>query len=308
MGQLKGTTSAFIGILLVLIGIILFLNNSGLIDISFFRLFAEFWPIGLIIAGIAIIYRHGSLGSAILLITVAFLIFHSIGTAGWPIHFGDLYVEFNCTGGSGNVTTITRAIEGFDSISASSGINVYLDSSLRNTVKIEADDNIANLVKTDVSGNELWVHMNGCIRKSRPINVYVPSKNIRQIAADSFGKIVGRSKITGDRITIDSSSAGNIEVEIDAKEIELRSSSAGEITINGTSEKLTSDASSSGRINAVDLHAKDVSAKASSAGVIKIYASDHLEADASSAGRIEYIGDPKVIDVSQSSGGVVQKE
>ena len=57
----------------------------------------------------------------------------------------------------------------------------------------------------------------------------------------------------------------------------------------------------------MELHAKDVFAKASSAGVIKVYASGNLTADASSASRIEYTGDPKVVDVTQSSAGVVQK-
>ncbi len=308
MQQRKGTSSAFIGILLVFIGIILFLNNSGLIDISFFRLFREFWPVGLIIAGIAIMYRQGAVGSAILIITTLFLIFYSIGTAGWPISFGDMYLEFNCTAGSGNVTTITRGVEGFNGISASSGINVYLDDSLKNTIRIEAEDNIAGLVRTEVSGDVLRVHVDRCIRKSKPINVYVPSKNIRQITANSFGKIIGKSKISGDLIIIDSSSAGDVDIEVEAKEIEARASSAGEITINGTSTKLRADASISGRINALELIAKDVSAKASSAGVVKVYASDNLDADASSAGRIEYKGDPKLVDISQSSGGVVQKE
>lgn len=294
--------------ILVIIGVILYLNNAGIIDMSFLRLFAEFWPVGLILAGIAIIYRHGALGSAILLVTIAFLIFYSIGTAGWPINFGDLYIEFNCTAGSGNVTTITRNIEGFDGISASSGINVYLDSSLKNTLKIEAEDNIAGLVRTEISGDVLKVYLDGCRRNSKPIDVYVPSKNLRQITANSFGKIIGKSKITGDKILIDSSSAGDVDIGVDAKEIDVRSSSAGEITINGTCGKLTADASSSGHINAGKLISNDAIAKASSAGVIRIYASDSIKADASSAGRIEYLGDPKLADISQSSGGVVRKE
>ena len=307
MRQKKGTSSAFIGILLVVIGIILFLNSTGNIDISFFRLFAEFWPIGLIIAGIAIMYRQGAVGSAILIITILFLIFYSIGTAGWPLHIGDLYLEFNCTAGSGNVTTITRSVEGFTGVSASSGINVYLDKSLKNTIKIEAEDNIVGLVKTDIFGEILRVHLDGCRRNSKPINVYVPSKNIREISADSFGRIVSKSKITADKIVMQSSSAGVVEIEADANEIEARASSAGEITINGTCTTLTADASSSGRINSLELTARDVNARASSAGVIKVYAEERFIADATSAGRIEYKGDPKNPAISQTSGGVVQK-
>jgi len=162
-------------------------------------------------------------------------------------------------------------------------------------------------VKTDISGDTLKVSLAGCRRNTKPINVYVPSRNIRELSADSFARIASRSEIDADRLIIQSNSAGDIELEVDADEIEATASSAGRITLNGTCTKLTVDASSSGRIDTGKLAAEDVDARASSAGVIKVYAENSLKADASSGGRVEYKGDPANPDITQSSGGVVQK-
>lgn len=307
----KGRASGFFGVFLVAAGLFLILNNAGLVDFSFWQYFGDYWPLGLVIAGVAIIYKRGDAGFAVLALTLLLLVFYGAGQVGAGIigGFGGGSFPFgvDCVLGSGNVTTDVRQLVEFRDVSVSTGVNVYLERGAEPEARVEAEDNIIGLVKTEARNGELEVYISSCVRNLKPVNVYVTFQDIESLGATSAGKIVGNSRIEGEEIRIVSSSAGNIDVEVEAMDVTLDAGSSGVITVSGEAENVYADASSAGKIYAFGLVADDVRASASSAGVVQVYALKKLEADASSAGKIEYKGDADV-DEDTSSAGVVRKK
>ena len=209
--------------------------------------------------------------------------------------------------GNGKVVTKERNIENFTGIRVSTGIDVYLKQGDSETLSVEADENVQEYILTEVRGGVLNVYTEESIREAKRKRVYVTMKEVNSIRTSSAGDVYGESPIKTDRLQLSASSAGNIKLEVSARELKVNISSSGDITISGDTEVLEADLSSAGDLNAYDLNAKEADVSVSSAGDADINVSEKLTARASSAGDINYQGNPKYIDAHSSSAGGVHK-
>ncbi len=191
----------------------------------------------------------------------------------------------------------------FTGVKASSGIDVYLTQGDAESVTVEADENLHEYIITEVKGDVLHVYTDVNIRDAEKKRVYVTMKNINSVATSSAGDIYGESPIKTDELKLSASSAGDIKLEVYAKEVKVSISSSGDITLKGETDELEADLSSAGDLNAYELKAREANISVSSAGDADIYASEKITAHASSAGDINYKGDPKYVDAHTSSAG-----
>ena len=209
--------------------------------------------------------------------------------------------------GNHNVTRSERNLGSFTGVKASSGVDVYLRQGDKDAVTIEADENLHEYIITEVKGGVLQVYTEVSIRDAEKERVYVTMKEIKSVETTSAGDIVGESPVKSDDIRLSASSAGDIKLEIYAREVDLNISSSGDMTLSGETERLEADLSSAGDLNAYDLKAKEADISVSSAGDADINVTDKITARASSAGDINYKGDPKYVDVHTSSAGGIHK-
>jgi hypothetical protein len=132
-------------------------------------------------------------------------------------------------------------------------------------------------------------------------------KEINSVETSSAGDVVGESPVRSERLELSAGSAGDITLEIYTKLVEIDISSSGDMTLSGETDNLKADLSSAGDLNAYKLKAREADISVSSAGDADINVSEKITARASSAGDINYTGDPKYIDVHTSSAGGIHK-
>ncbi|MCL5986808.1 MAG: DUF2807 domain-containing protein [Actinobacteria bacterium] len=114
--------------------------------------------------------------------------------------------------GSGKVITEERKVSGFDSISVGSSINLIIEQTGTESLKLEAEDNIIPLIKTDVSDNQLNIGLDSVsLGIVRPIKCYVTVKDLRGLKISSSSSAVSK-KLTTDKLDIDVSSSATINV------------------------------------------------------------------------------------------------
>jgi hypothetical protein len=142
--------------------------------------------------------------------------------------------------------------------------------------------------------------------KSKKVIVKMP--NIESIQASSASSIKGIGIIKGENIRLDSSSAAEMDLNIESDLISCKTSSGSSIVIHGKALKLETKASSGSEINAKDLLANEVISDVSSGGSISVHPIVRLEAEASSGGNINYDNVPKSIQRTTSSGGSIHQE
>ncbi len=204
--------------------------------------------------------------------------------------------------------TETRNVGSFSGVKVTEGIDVYLKKGDKESVRVEVEGTKLENVMTDVSGSYLRVHMrDGGYRGRINVKVYVTYVKVDKLSASSAGSIFSEGTMEADEMEVNVSSAGSIEIAVNAGSVEASASSAGEIELQGKTRFLEIDAATAGQIDAYDLEAQKVSAEAASAGSIKLTVTGDLKAHASSGGSIRYHGNPDKSITNSTSGGSVKK-
>ena len=200
-----------------------------------------------------------------------------------------------------------RSVGSFKGVKAAEGIDVYLKKGDKEALKVEVTGIKLSDVITEVSGDYLKIHMQEGRYRDRTVKVYVTYVEVSRLSASSASNIFAEGTIKAKSMVLNASSAGTIDVQIEADEVEASASSAAEIELKGKARSVELGASSAGEIDAYELMTEIARAEASSAGDIKLYVTKEINARASSGGGIRYKGNPERSDTNSSSGGSVKK-
>jgi len=207
--------------------------------------------------------------------------------------------------GNGKVVKSERQVGIFGSISASAGIDVILIQDSVVKVVVEADENLQDNIKTEVSNGELKIHPQKWIRKSKMKTVYVTFKSIHSLEASSGSDIKSKSELKFNSLDLAATSGAKIDLSLVVNDLTIEGSSGGDIDLSGSAENLSVDGSSGVNIKAYDLQSKTCNAGASSGATLKVNVSEKIIAKASSGGNISVAGNTKDRNIQKSSGGDV---
>jgi uncharacterized protein YxeA len=213
----------------------------------------------------------------------------------------------NTVHGNGNVVKKERKTEDFTGVKVSTGIDVYLKQGNNMSVTVEADENLHEYIITEVRDGILNIYTDANIRDAERKRVYITMKDVNSVRTTSAGDVIGETPVKTDRLELSASSAGDIKLEVTANEIKINISSSGNMTLTGEADILKADLSSAGDLNAFNLKVREADISASSAGDADINVTEKITARASSAGDINYMGNPKYIDSHSSSAGGIHK-
>jgi hypothetical protein len=232
-----------------------------------------------------------------------------LGLAGIVLITTSCVFDFtNSISGDGNVKVESREIPEFKSVEASNGLHVFITFGDPRSLEVEADANLHDVIRTEVVSGTLRVYSERNIRNEKAKNIRITIPSLEEIEVSSAADVECENILKTERLTLSASSAGELRLETHAKEIRVDASSSGSVEISGEASELKADASSAGSIDADKLKVKNCNVTASSAGSVKVWVTEELNAQASSAGNVRYQGEPtnKKIDTS-SAGSVAQR-
>lgn len=214
---------------------------------------------------------------------------------------------FNSIKGKGETVTETRNLSGFNKISLSiDGDLSYVQDSVY-FVEISAQQNVLNVITTEIDGGRLKIGSSKWIRKHNGIKIIVHSPDMREMDLSGSGNIESSSDILTTNLELNVSGSGNITLaSVHTDEFEVKISGSGNITVSGgavTNQKAT--ISGSGDVEMDDLTANNSDAKISGSGSISVWVLDQLKATISGSGNIRYKGNPIVNANISGSGSVI---
>ncbi|MFA5296993.1 MAG: head GIN domain-containing protein [Lutibacter sp.] len=208
--------------------------------------------------------------------------------------------------GNKNIVSEDRSISAdFEIISVQQGINLFITQGESVKLNVEADENILDLLITEVKNNELKIYFKKNVYQAKARNVYLTASSISEIKTSSGASVKSENTLQATSLNLDSSSGSFIKIYTNANELTCEASSGSTITIIGKSKTFSVNASSGSSISANELKTIDAIAKVSSGANIDVNVTGKLMAKASSGGAIDYEGNPKDVDKETSSGGSV---
>lgn len=205
--------------------------------------------------------------------------------------------------GSKNVITQNRSISGFQSINVSRGLDVYITQGEAEKVMVEADDNLMNIIRTEVKGSTLNIYAEKNINRAQSQKVFVTVKSLEMIKTSSGSDVYAEDGLTADEMAIEASGGSDIRLKLKANVLLCKVSGGADAEITGTVNEMEAVASGGADIKASELETKKAILTASGGSDIYIHVLEALDAVAKGGSDIHYTGNPKVInrDISMSS-------
>lgn len=234
--------------------------------------------------------------------------------------------------GSGNIISKEITISNdYTTLLATTGVEVVMNESQDNIVKIEADDNVMEWVVCEVKGDilEVTVRKPNCNSYSNlNVTVTIPkNEKLQRIESRASANVHIKPTLTGDNklflrasssadivisraekkeVGIDASSSANVSGAFKAEFCAMKATSSADIEASVLAEKLSLWASSSGKVELNGV-ATTISAEASSSGDIfcsNVSAQTTFGA-ASSSGKIVFNCLGRLIAKASSSGDII---
>jgi hypothetical protein len=190
--------------------------------------------------------------------------------------------------GSGNVKTESRNASGFKEIKAENAVELEITVQKDFSLTVEADDNLLDQVKTEVSGSTLKISTNNSINSKNKIKIKISLPELTDL-------------------DVSGASTANISgVKTDS--LELDASGASRIKVDGEVKSLDATASGASGIDAENLKTENAKADASGASHVTVSPTGELDAEASGASTVTYTGEPKNIKQNASGASTIKKK
>lgn len=221
--------------------------------------------------------------------------------------FSVIILLSSCIGaiqGNGNIKKESREIGDFTEISISGAYKVYLRQGVKCQLEIEADDNLFDHIITKNEGERLTIFSDEPIHGSKAVALYITVDDIDEIDISGAVELHSKSMINTQKLSIDLSGAGELELELETGELDIDLSGGTETQLTGWAERASIDISGAGELKAIDLETDYLDISISGAGSATVFVNKELNAEISGAGSVEYKGNPSVSKDISGAGSI----
>jgi len=197
--------------------------------------------------------------------------------------------------GSGEMEMEEREVSGFNELYFSGIGSIIIVQGDKESLRVEADDNIIGLIETEVSGNELHIGFKRGfnIVPTAKVKFYLTVVDLERIELSGLGDI-DCDQFETDGLEFRISGSGNIDFDLEAKTLDTHVSGLGDINLSGKVDSQKIQISGSGKYDAEDLESKDCEVGLSGLGSATVNVSGDLEIDISGVGNVYYTGSPHI--------------
>ena len=211
--------------------------------------------------------------------------------------------------GNKNVVTEDRNISNtFNAIKISQGLELQITQSKAVAIRVEADENLQDLIMTKVENNVLSIYSTENIRRAASKKIILSLVDLSSIKATSGSDVSSTNTINSPNLDVSATSGALITLDVETKKLDCNSTSGSIITISGKTQNLVASATSGSNIDAKNLNTEISNVKSTSGANISVNTSKELTARATSGGVIKYFGNPEKVDKSDSSAGSIKKQ
>jgi len=190
--------------------------------------------------------------------------------------------------GSGKRVVQKRQISPFTSISTEGAFEIEVTCQKDPSLEVEGDDNVLELVTTEVHGSELRLKSSKHYSMSEPVRFKITVPNLEGLSVSGAGRI-------------DIKDMKNEKFEID-------SNGAPSIIVSGTTNTVDIDSNGAGKIDTHNLRASRAVVDSKGVSRIDLDVKEQLDITVSGPSTVTYRGDPVVHKTVNGPGKVEKRE
>lgn len=194
--------------------------------------------------------------------------------------------------GSGNVVTKDVAIQPFDQLEASGVFNVVLTQGNKESLKIEAEDNLQPLFEVKNEGGKLMVDMkkDSHFNSKKKMTVYITFKSLKSMDLKMVGNVSSTGNLNFGDLSLANKSVGSVDLSLNAQKLDIDNKSVGNLKLSGKAENAIIRSNSVGAIKASDLLVQTMDIDNDGVGGAEVNAVKELKVKDSFLGKVRNAG------------------
>jgi len=194
--------------------------------------------------------------------------------------------------GSGNVITKDVTIQPFDQLEANGVFNVVLTQGNKESLKIEAEDNLQALFEIKNEGSKLMVDMkkDSHFNSKKKMTVYITFKNLKSMDLKMVGNVSSEGNLNFSDLSLANKSVGSVDLALNAQKLDINNKSVGNLRLSGKAENAIIRSNSVGAIKASDLLVQTMDIDNDGVGSAEVNAVKELKVKDSFLGKVKNAG------------------
>jgi len=198
--------------------------------------------------------------------------------------------------GSGNVVTRDVNVNTFSQLTVGGVFNVVLAQGNTEAVKVEAEDNLQDLITVNQSDNGLTVSMkkNVNIKKSKKMTVYITFRQLKSIDFKTVGNVTTTGTLTFENLKIQNQSVGNVELKLATQKLDLDNHSVGNLELEGKADDVVISNKSVGNLRAANFVVQTMDINNDGIGNAEVNAEKNLKMRSTGLGKVRNKGNGTV--------------
>jgi hypothetical protein len=194
--------------------------------------------------------------------------------------------------GSGNIVTKEVAVQPFDQLEASGVFNVVLTQGAKESVKIEAEDNLQPLFEVKNDGSKLMVDMkkDSHFNSKKKMTVYITFKNLKSMDLKMVGNVSSEGNLNFGDLSLANKSVGSVDLALNAQRLDIKNKSVGNLKLSGKANNAVIRSNSVGAIKASDLLVQTMDIDNDGVGSAEVNAVKELKVKDSFLGKVKNAG------------------
>ena len=215
--------------------------------------------------------------------------------------------NLDCITSSGKQVSQVRSVDSFTSITTSGTVKLVLKQGPSQEVRIVADDNIQDEIRTHVNGKTLKIEIEGNICDGGQIIAYLTAPNFEGVDASGAVELTSDGNLKVQDFAIRISGSSKVNLDLNAANVITKSSGSSEIHLKGQAGSHDVDLSGAGSIDALDFIVGKYSIETSGASQSRINVLNELRVKSRGASDVQYRGNPSQISNDESGASSLKK-
>ena len=208
----------------------------------------------------------------------------------------DKYDDKDRIEGSGNVITKDISVNSFDELDASGVFNLQLSQGDKETLRIEADDNLMDLFIVENEGSTLKIKMkkNSNFNSKKQLKVYITFKTLKSMNLGMVGGTSSDDKLKFTDLKLKNQSVGSVSLNMTLQTLNMENQSVGSVKLEGSAENAIVKNNSVGSINAGNFVVQKMDIENNGVGSATVNAEKELKYSDSFLGKVSNRGNATV--------------
>jgi hypothetical protein len=200
--------------------------------------------------------------------------------------------------GNGKQVTRDVAVSSFDALQASGVYQLKLSQGNKESVKIEADENLQEYFTVRNEGNKLVIDMdklkNKNLKHAGKLIVSVTFKKLKALDLSMVGNVVSEESLSFDNLDLNNHGVGDVDLNLSASKVDIDNTGVGNVKLKGKATEAKVKNSGVGSLQAGSFVVQNMNIENTGVGNAEVNAEKDLKVKDSYMGKVKNRGSANI--------------